>query len=238
MTDPSRTNQALVHEIAVLREKIRELEKSESDRKQTEEALRESEEKYRDLVKHAPTGIYELDFTTRKFLSVNDAMCQYTGYTREEFLEMDPVQLLTKESLEIFLQRHAAILGGEPVSDDVEFQIRRKDGSVIWALLNNRYFQKPNGHAVSTVIAHEITARKQAEAEWKALQERLQRAEKMEALGIMAGGVAHDLNNVLGIVVGFAEIILYDMDKSNPLRYGLANIMQGGEKAAAIVQDS
>jgi len=69
------------------------------------------------------------------------------------------------------------------------------------------------------------------------LQARLQRAEKMEALGTLAGGVAHDLNNVLGIVVGYSELLLHKTDESNPIRPHVVNIMNGGERAAAIVQD-
>ncbi len=59
----------------------------------------------------------------------------------------------------------------------------------------------------------------------------------MEALGLLAGGVAHDLNNVLGIVVGYAELLLNDLDESSPMRDNLLAIMDGGQRAAAIVQD-
>ncbi len=59
----------------------------------------------------------------------------------------------------------------------------------------------------------------------------------MEALGTLAGGVAHDLNNVLGVIVGFSELLLYDVDESSPLRPGLVNILGGSQRAAAIVQD-
>ncbi|MCX5820230.1 MAG: PAS domain S-box protein, partial [Deltaproteobacteria bacterium] len=83
----------------------------------------------------------------------------------------------------------------------------------------------------------ELAERKQAEEENLRLVERLQRAEKMEALGTLAGGVAHDLNNVLGIVVGYAELLLNEVDKSSPIRPRLLNIVSGGERAASIVQD-
>jgi len=80
------------------------------------------------------------------------------------------------------------------------------------------------------VYAEDITERKQ-------MKERLQRMEKMDSLGIMAGGIAHDLNNVLGILVGYSEMLLCDIDMDSPLREHIKNIMQGGERAAAIVQD-
>ncbi|MDQ5986141.1 MAG: Sensor kinase CckA [Syntrophus sp. SKADARSKE-3] len=83
----------------------------------------------------------------------------------------------------------------------------------------------------------DITDLKQAEEEKRSLQSRLQRAEKMEALGTLAGGVAHDLNNVLGIVVGYSEMILDEIDEANPLRADVMKIMEGGHRSAAIVQD-
>ena len=79
--------------------------------------------------------------------------------------------------------------------------------------------------------------RKRAEEENLSLQERLQRSEKMEALGTLAGGVAHDLNNVLGIVVGYAEMVLDSVETSNPIKRNLENVMNAGMKAAAIVED-
>ena len=134
-----------------------------TERNRVEQALRESEERYRYLIQHAPTGIFEADFTARKYLSVNVVMCQYTGYTREEFLSLNPIQLLTEESMEAFIQRHAKVLAGEPVPDDVEFKIKRKDGSEFWVLLHTRYSYEPNNRITATVIAHDITERKQVE---------------------------------------------------------------------------
>ena len=78
-----------------LKQKIRE----------AEDALRESETKYRQIVEHAPTGIYELDYKTGKFTSVNDVMCEFTGYSRDEILSMNPFDLLTEESKEYFSER-------------------------------------------------------------------------------------------------------------------------------------
>jgi two-component system, cell cycle sensor histidine kinase and response regulator CckA len=86
-------------------------------------------------------------------------------------------------------------------------------------------------------ILQDITERKRAEELQRQLEERLQRVEKMEALGILAGGVAHDLNNVLGILVGYSELMYDEMDEASPLREHVQNIRIGGERAAAIVQD-
>ena len=83
----------------------------------------------------------------------------------------------------------------------------------------------------------DITERKREEGERRRLEERLVRAEKMEALGTLAGGVAHDLNNVLGIVVGYSELLLGKVGEASPAGAYVAQIQKGGERAAAIVQD-
>jgi PAS domain S-box-containing protein len=149
-----------------------------TDRKRAEEELRESEEKYRYLVKYAPTGIYEVDLTARKFLSVNDAMCQYTGYTKDEFLSMDAIQFLTDESQKSLMQRHAKVLAREPVPDGIECQIKRKNGSEFWALLNSRYSYEPNNRILSTGIVHDITERKRADNELRKAYQQLRAADE------------------------------------------------------------
>ncbi len=73
--------------------------------------------------------------------------------------------------------------------------------------------------------------------ERKRLEERLRRAEKMEALGTLAGGIAHDLNNVLGVLVGYSELLQMEILESNPMRKHISNILQSGQRAAAIIQD-
>ncbi|SEM01851.1 His Kinase A (phospho-acceptor) domain-containing protein [Syntrophus gentianae] len=79
--------------------------------------------------------------------------------------------------------------------------------------------------------------RKRAEEEQKRLEECLHRAEKMEVLGTMAGGVAHDLNNILGVLVGYSELLLLKMPENSPYRNYISNILESGKKSAAIIQD-
>ncbi|NIV38492.1 MAG: PAS domain S-box protein, partial [Anaerolineae bacterium] len=93
-------------------------------RRSVEEALRESEARYRLLLEHAPAGLYELDLTNERFTTANDVLCEYTGYTREEFLSLNPSDLLTDESHKRYLQRQAKILAGEEASGTVEYTIR------------------------------------------------------------------------------------------------------------------
>ena len=83
----------------------------------------------------------------------------------------------------------------------------------------------------------EISERKHAESERIKLQEQLQRAEKMEAIGMLAGGVAHDLNNILSGLVSYPELLLMDLPKDSPLREPVLTIQKSGKKAATIVED-
>jgi PAS domain S-box-containing protein len=132
-------------------------------RKRAEKDLRESEERYRQLVEHAPSGIYEVDFVNRKFISVNDVMCEYTGYTREELLSTSPIEILTKDSQPLFMQRLSKIFAGEEVPETVEYKIRRKDGKKIWVILNSRILYENGMPKGATVIVHDITERNLAE---------------------------------------------------------------------------
>ncbi len=136
-----------------------------TDGKKMEEMLRESEEKYRYLVTYAPAAIYELDLASRRFISVNDVMCQLSGYTREEFLSLNPMQLLAEESRNVFMQRLAKAFSGEQVPDAVEYRIRGKNRREFCVLLNTKYSYGPENRITATVVAHDITERKRLEEE-------------------------------------------------------------------------
>jgi PAS domain S-box-containing protein len=143
-----------------------------SDRRRTEEALRESEEKYREIVKYAPAGIYEVDYETNRFISVNDFICEYTGYSRDELVTMNLFDLLTAESRRLMLARLEKLMAGEKMEPTVEYCIRTKDGNELWGLFNVRYIYEAGKLKSSTGIIYDITKRKRAEDALKESEER------------------------------------------------------------------
>lgn len=145
---------------------------------QTEESLRRSEIKAKSLVKYAPIGIYEIDFTIPKFISVNDAMCQISGYTREELLSMSPFQLLDEEGSRLLRSRITKILSGEKVDDNVEYRVRMKDGTEKWAILSIKVISESGKSPRALVVAHDITERKKADEALSRSQEALRLSEQ------------------------------------------------------------
>jgi len=129
-----------------------------------EAALKESEEKYKNLVKYAPAAIYEMDVPGTKFLSVNDVMCDILGYSREELLAIKPADLLTEENRAHFKQRIEKKLAGEKIAETVEYKIERKDGRWIDITVNAGTITYNDEESPRiAVIAHDITERKRAE---------------------------------------------------------------------------
>ena len=134
-----------------------------AERGRVEMALRESEEKYRQLFEFAPAGIYEVDLSSGKLISVNDVICEYLGYTRAELLSMTPFEFLFDSERAQFAERLGKVRSGERVADTIEYRVRSKDGQAYWSLLNVRVMFENDNPARLAVVAHDITERKQTE---------------------------------------------------------------------------
>ena len=133
-------------------------------RTDADKALKDSEARYRQLIEHAPAGIYEIDFISGLFTSVNDVMCNYTGYTKEEFLALSPLDILSEQSRKIYLGRVQMALAGEDVPETTIYQLKAKHGREMWAMINANWVFDENGLPIGArVVAQDITDRKRAE---------------------------------------------------------------------------
>jgi two-component system cell cycle sensor histidine kinase/response regulator CckA len=134
-----------------------------TERKQAEETLRKSEANYRQLFDNSPTGIYQIDFRTGKFLKANDLICEYLGCSQEEITSLSPYDFITKESQELLLERLSKMAIGDKIPEDPEYEVIDKNGKHRWLKLNSKNIYDSEGLLGADVVAHDITERKRAE---------------------------------------------------------------------------
>jgi len=208
-----------------------------TERKRAEDAQRESEERYRILFNSINDAVFvhqpSREGKPGKFIEANDVACQRYGYTIEELLELIPTDLAIPEQKEdarmrvkrIFSERYSVF----------EIVHKAKDGREIPVEISAHLF---DFHGQPTVfsIVRDITDRKRAEEEQLILEAQLQQSQKMESIGTLAGGIAHDFNNLLSVIMGNAEIALYDLPEQNPVRYSIDQIAKAGHRAKDLVK--
>lgn len=222
---------------ALIQAKYDEVKQLAADFEKTNKALRESEEKYKSLVQYAPAGIYEFDMKKLRFISVNDVMCEYTGYSEKEFLELNPFDILSDESKETLNKLVEEVYSNKVQELSTEYKIKGKNQREFWVLANARFFYEDGAPKRAMAVVYDITDIRRAEEERKKLETQLQNAKKLELLGTLAGGVAHDLNNILSAFVSYPDLLLLDLESDSPLQDPLRAMKKSGEKAADIVQD-
>jgi PAS domain S-box-containing protein len=200
-----------------------------TERKRVEDALRESEERYRTLVESTRDLIYT---TNRKgvIAYVNPMLERTLGYANNELLGNSFLKIIAPEYAVPVRNAFRMAMKGD-IIPVYEAELIRKDGTRLSVEFNVSTLYDREGKTIGRHgIGRDVTDRKK-------LEERLQQAEKMEALGTLAGGVAHDLNNVLGVSIGYSELLLYKADETAQIKPQLMNILKSSQRAAAIVQD-
>ena len=180
-----------------------------------------------------PNGIVIHD-ADGNFLYANQRVCDMHGYRWDEFISLNLRQITEPASAKLIDARMREISSRGEVSFEVEHI--KKDGTILplWVNVKTATW---GGKKVSISVEIDLTERRRDEDEKRSLEERLRRSEKMEALGQLAGGVAHDLNNVLGILSGYSELLLMEIPEGSRSRGHVEKILQSTGKGAAIIQD-
>ena len=206
-----------------------------TEQKLAQESLRQSEETHRALVQGMPDIVMRFDRAGRH-LFVSDNVhgmsdlraAQFIGKTHRELGFPETLCQSWEEAIQRLFDGGAAF--------ETEFTLEGKKGLIIF---NSRLVPEYDGQGLVTSvlsISRDITAHKQAETEKIKLEGQLQQAQKMESVGRLAGGVAHDFNNMLGIILGHAELAMDRMDPAQPLFADLMEIRKAAERSANLTQ--
>jgi PAS domain S-box-containing protein len=202
--------------------------------------LQESEHKYRELVENAASIILRRD-VSGKIVFLNEFAERFFGYTKDELLGTDMLGSIVPERDESGTDQATVMknIDAEPEKNpSLELEVKRRDGKRALVAWTHRALRDEEGRIREILcVGNDITGLKQAEEKRQVLEARLQRAQKMEALGTLAGGVAHDLNNILPSLISYPELMLMELPEESPLRKPLLGIKHSGEKAAALAQD-
>jgi two-component system cell cycle sensor histidine kinase/response regulator CckA len=199
--------------------------------------IEEAEAKYRGIFENAIEGIYQ-STPDGQYLTVNPALARMYGY-------QDPVEMLrgvsdignqiyVDPSFRARFQRQIETAGAV---HGLEYQVRRRDGGIIWISETARVVRDANGAArYYEGFIEDVTARKEAEAENARMEKEALHLQKMDAIGTLAGGMAHDFNNVLCAILGYTELALLDPQIKGATRDNLDLALRSSERAAALIK--
>ncbi len=203
---------------------------------QREEALRDNELKYRELVENTNNLVLCLDQELR-ISYANHSLARLSGIDEGQAIGThfsDCILAADWPEVETTLRAWCSC---QDASGSLECRSQDGNGETHYLLLAfNLHYARGTLSDIS-IIGHDVTIRHQIENQRKELEEKQQRSQKMELLGLMAGGVAHDLNNILAGIINLPEIMLLTLDKNDELHHSLQSIKQSGERAAAVVAD-
>ncbi len=210
------------------------LETDVSRRQEQEKALRESEARFKALVNNAADAIYLAD-TGGHLLDVNAEAERQTGYSREELLRMSIADIDARAHADAaMLASYIEHLAKEGKTT-LDTAHRNKDGTIFPVEVRVVYLPSATVPMVLGV-ARDITERRRAEEKQARLEAQLRQSQRMEAVGQLAGGVAHDFNNMLGVIIGYSEIILDQVGPSQSFHAELEEIQKAAMRSADLTR--
>jgi len=207
-----------------------------TERKQAEETLRQSEERYRTILEDMQDNYFELD-VAGNYTFVNDASCRAMGYSREEMMGMSHRDLMLEEDAKaVYQDFNRMYRTGESIKG-MSYRFIQKDGSTGFGELSASLLRNHEGEVIGfRGVGRDVTERVQTERERKELEQRAQLSSRLASVGEMASGIAHEINNPLTGVIGFAELLAQSKDIPEDMREGVEVICEGAQRVAGIVK--
>ena len=220
-----------------LDEHTSQLKEKIAERENIADELRRSEEEYRSLVETSNSLIWATDLDGNwTFLNTRGCNMIY-GCEPDEMIGKTILDQIHRDYVTDDLQMLNHVRGGEPAFNH-ETRHTRPDGGDVLLSMNVTTLKNSSGKVIGyTGTAADITARRASEKREQELTNRLARAERMESLGLLAGGVAHDLNNILGPVVAYPDLILEELPEGSESIEDVLEIKKSALRATAVIQD-
>ena len=205
-----------------------------TERKRAQGALRESEAKFTTAFRAAPTLMLITRLKDGHIIDVNHAFARVFGYHRDELLGRKTIELDLWERVEqraMFTEE----IKKYGKADSLEVTVRTKTGQVRWMLLSGEAVDL-GGERCLITVANDITDRKRAEEQRLGLERQVQHAQKLESVGVLAGGIAHDFNNILTVILGNADLAMYDLSPRAPAREYIREVLKASRRAAELAK--
>jgi PAS domain S-box-containing protein len=214
---------------------FRGISRDVTERKRADEALRQSEEKYRTVLQEMDEGYYEVDLAGN-YTFVNDVLCARLGYTREEMIGINYQVYTPEEDVKKVYQVYNEVYRtGKPRRWYPVINIA-KDGTRLYIENSILLMRNSEGGIIGfRGISRDVTERKRMEEERRQLEEKAQFASRLASVGEMASGIAHEINNPLTGVIGYAQLLLQE-NLPDRVRKDLETINDGAQRVANVVQ--
>ncbi len=203
-------------------------------RKRAENALRESDQKFRELFDSISDLIYAQDLEGR-YLTVNRAFRTILGYDTDEFIGRTGADFMKPESRPLFFSQYLEDVKKQGHLEGIA-AFYRKDGTKFYVEYRSKLVRPEHGPPYISGIGRDVTERILSEKERERLKAQLIQAQKMESVGRLAGGVAHDFNNMLGVILGRVEMMLMEMQPDDPHYVELEEIQKAALRSADLTR--
>ncbi len=206
-----------------------------TERRQTEQALRESEERFRELTDTLPQVVFEAD-TRGTITYANRRAFELFGYGEEELQQgLNTLEMIAAQDHDRAKANIGRVLKGDK-PESTEYMARRKDGGTFPVMIYSTRIVRDGGAVGMRGIIVDLSEHKAAEKALKESEERLRQSQKMEAIGRLAGGIAHDFNNLLTTILGYSEMLLSEGTATKEALESVREISKSAQRAASLTQ--